>query len=152
MNRQNIVVNKLTLESTRNGTVISPEPWEKGVKDMVIAYPNQVTRIQATFSMTGGQYVWHCHIVEHEDNEMMRPYRVGPKQTGQAMSNYLLFTGTVAVTEEPRKLIRLIDFDVDGIFLGAEELAVPSSKYKQRRETRKRSRPEDDICMLRKAP
>jgi spore coat protein A len=23
-------------------------------------------------------YVWHCHIVEHEDNEMMRPYRVGP--------------------------------------------------------------------------
>jgi FtsP/CotA-like multicopper oxidase with cupredoxin domain len=27
--------------------------------------------------------VWHCHIVEHEDNEMMRPYRIGPVQTGQ---------------------------------------------------------------------
>jgi spore coat protein A, manganese oxidase len=27
--------------------------------------------------------VWHCHIVEHEDNEMMRPYRVGPVQSGQ---------------------------------------------------------------------
>ena len=26
---------------------------------------------------TPGQFVWHCHIVEHEDNEMMRPYRVG---------------------------------------------------------------------------
>jgi len=25
-----------------------------------------------------GLYVWHCHILEHEDNEMMRPYRVGP--------------------------------------------------------------------------
>lgn len=25
-----------------------------------------------------GLYVWHCHIVEHEDNEMMRPYLVGP--------------------------------------------------------------------------
>jgi hypothetical protein len=25
-----------------------------------------------------GRYVWHCHIVEHEDNEMMRPYVVGP--------------------------------------------------------------------------
>jgi FtsP/CotA-like multicopper oxidase with cupredoxin domain len=30
-----------------------------------------------------GQYVWHCHIVSHEDNEMMRPYRIGPPQTGQ---------------------------------------------------------------------
>jgi FtsP/CotA-like multicopper oxidase with cupredoxin domain len=27
--------------------------------------------------------VWHCHIVEHEDNEMMRPYRIGPVQEGQ---------------------------------------------------------------------
>jgi FtsP/CotA-like multicopper oxidase with cupredoxin domain len=27
--------------------------------------------------------VWHCHIVEHEDNEMMRPYRIGPVQPGQ---------------------------------------------------------------------
>ena len=30
-----------------------------------------------------GQFVWHCHIVEHEDNEMMRPYRIGPEQPGQ---------------------------------------------------------------------
>jgi FtsP/CotA-like multicopper oxidase with cupredoxin domain len=30
-----------------------------------------------------GQYVWHCHIVEHEDNEMMRPFRIGPLQPGQ---------------------------------------------------------------------
>ena len=32
---------------------------------------------------TPGQFVWHCHIVEHEDNEMMRPYRIGPPQPGQ---------------------------------------------------------------------
>jgi FtsP/CotA-like multicopper oxidase with cupredoxin domain len=31
----------------------------------------------------GGQFVWHCHIVEHEDNEMMLPLRVGPPQPGQ---------------------------------------------------------------------
>jgi bilirubin oxidase len=54
-----------------------PEPWETGFKDTVIAYPGQVTRIKAKFDLPG-QYVWHCHIVEHEDNEMMRPYRVGP--------------------------------------------------------------------------
>jgi spore coat protein A, manganese oxidase len=59
-----------------------PEPWEEGLKDTVIAYPGEVTRVKARFS-TPGQFVWHCHIVEHEDNEMMRPYRIGPAQPGQ---------------------------------------------------------------------
>jgi FtsP/CotA-like multicopper oxidase with cupredoxin domain len=59
-----------------------PEPWETGVKDTVIAYPGQVTRVRTRFN-TPGQFVWHCHIVEHEDNEMMRPFRVGPVQVGQ---------------------------------------------------------------------
>jgi FtsP/CotA-like multicopper oxidase with cupredoxin domain len=59
-----------------------PEPWESGLKDTVVAYPGEVTRIRAKFA-TAGQYVWHCHIVEHEDNEMMRPYRIGPAQSGQ---------------------------------------------------------------------
>jgi FtsP/CotA-like multicopper oxidase with cupredoxin domain len=58
------------------------EAWESGYKDTVIAYPGEVTRIRAQFKKNG-QYVWHCHIVEHEDNEMMRPYRIGPIQTGQ---------------------------------------------------------------------
>ena len=65
-----------------DGVVTPPEPWETGRKDTVIAYPGQVTRIRAQFN-TPGQYVWHCHIVEHEDNEMMRPYRIGPVQHGQ---------------------------------------------------------------------
>ncbi len=56
-----------------------PEVWESGVKDTVTAYPGEVTRIKATFG-TAGQYVWHCHILEHEDNEMMRPYRIGPQR------------------------------------------------------------------------
>ena len=59
-----------------------PEASETGWKDTVIAYPGEVTRIRLTFD-TPGQYVWHCHIVEHEDNEMMRPYRIGPIQPGQ---------------------------------------------------------------------
>jgi len=57
------------------GTVRAPEPWETGPKDVVIAYPGEVTRIAATFDIPG-RYVWHCHIVEHEDNEMMLPYLV----------------------------------------------------------------------------
>ena len=54
-----------------------PEAWETGFKDTVIAYPGEVTRIKARFD-TAGLFVWHCHIIDHEDNEMMRPYRVGP--------------------------------------------------------------------------
>jgi FtsP/CotA-like multicopper oxidase with cupredoxin domain len=65
-----------------DGNVTLPEPWETGFKDTVVAYPGQVTRIRARFG-TPGQFVWHCHIVEHEDNEMMRPYRIGPEQPGQ---------------------------------------------------------------------
>lgn len=64
------------------GDVRPPEAWESGRKDTVIAYPGEVTRIRAQFN-TAGQFVWHCHIVEHEDNEMMRPYRIGPVQPGQ---------------------------------------------------------------------
>jgi len=57
------------------GTVRGPEPWETGWKDTVIAYPDEITRIKAKFDIAG-LFVWHCHILEHEDNEMMRPYRV----------------------------------------------------------------------------
>jgi FtsP/CotA-like multicopper oxidase with cupredoxin domain len=59
------------------GPTRPPEPTERGLKDTVIAYPGQITRVRALFDLAG-LYVWHCHIVEHEDNEMMRPYRVGP--------------------------------------------------------------------------
>lgn len=56
---------------------VGVQPHETGYKDTVIALPGQVTRIKATFDVAG-LYVWHCHIVEHEDNEMMRPYVVSP--------------------------------------------------------------------------
>ena len=67
-----------------SGDVRSPEMWESGFKDTVIAYPDEVTRVRLQFT-SPGQFVWHCHIVEHEDNEMMRPYRIGPIQPGQPM-------------------------------------------------------------------
>jgi spore coat protein A len=59
------------------GNVRGPESWETGYKDTVIAYPGEITRVKAIYDLPGF-YVWHCHIVEHEDNEMMRPFHVGP--------------------------------------------------------------------------
>lgn len=66
------VVNR---ESVEDGSVREPESWETGFKDTVIAYPDEITRVRAHFDVRG-RFVWHCHIVEHEDNEMMRPYQV----------------------------------------------------------------------------
>jgi FtsP/CotA-like multicopper oxidase with cupredoxin domain len=79
-----------------------PLPYEEGWKDTVITYPGEVTRIAIRWATTdtpvgaivpgdntypfdptstlfsnGVGYVWHCHIIDHEDNEMMRNYTVG---------------------------------------------------------------------------
>jgi len=53
-------------------------PWpihETGRKDTVVCYPGDITIIKALFDIKGN-YVWHCHILDHEDNEMMRPLNV----------------------------------------------------------------------------
>jgi FtsP/CotA-like multicopper oxidase with cupredoxin domain len=86
LNRQEIFVDEAnrTVQVVSGSTPTPPQPWENGNKDTVIAYPGQVTRVVGVFD-TPGQFVWHCHIVEHEDNEMMRPYRVGPVQPGQPL-------------------------------------------------------------------
>ena len=54
-----------------------PLATELGPKDMVIALPWTVTRIKMTFDKPG-RYVWHCHILSHEDHDMMRPFHIGP--------------------------------------------------------------------------
>ena len=86
VNREGLVRNQnedeVALPIQLDGNVTPPQAGESGFKDTVIAYPGQVTRIRATFD-SPGQFVWHCHIVEHEDNEMMRPMRVGPPQAGE---------------------------------------------------------------------
>ena len=57
------------------GPPVPPDPNEMGWKDTFRAHPGQLSRIIARFNRAG-IYVWHCHILEHEDNEMMRPYQV----------------------------------------------------------------------------
>jgi spore coat protein A len=52
-----------------------PAENEAGWKDTVQVFPGEVTRIVAKFDRPG-EYVWHCHILSHEDHEMMRRYVV----------------------------------------------------------------------------
>jgi spore coat protein A len=57
---------------------LPPDPNEMGWKDTARVNAKTVTRIIVPFTGYAGRYVWHCHILEHEDNEMMRPYEVLP--------------------------------------------------------------------------
>jgi spore coat protein A len=52
-----------------------PAANEAGWKDTVVVNPGEVARIVAKFDLPG-EYVWHCHILSHEDHEMMRPYQI----------------------------------------------------------------------------
>jgi spore coat protein A len=61
------------------GPPVRPEPHEAGWKDTVRADVLMATRIIIKFEGFMGRYVWHCHVLEHEDNEMMRPYDVLPR-------------------------------------------------------------------------
>jgi spore coat protein A len=79
------------------GPATPPDPNEAGWKDTVKAFPGQVTRFAVRYApmdkpinddnlyypfdpnALGHGFVWHCHIVDHEDNEMMRPYMVNAK-------------------------------------------------------------------------
>jgi spore coat protein A len=61
---------------TYRGAAIPPDANEAGWKDTVRADSGMVTRIITRFEGFPGRYAWHCHILEHGDNEMMRPYEI----------------------------------------------------------------------------
>jgi spore coat protein A len=61
----------------KQGQMKPPAAHEAGWKDTAVMLPGEVTRIMARFDRPG-RYVYHCHILSHEDHEMMRPYHVGP--------------------------------------------------------------------------
>ena len=88
LNRQPFDVNTyLTTGKVQfTGMPIAPETNERPAwKDTIKTYPGYITRVIQKFDLPPGtattpgqefRYVWHCHILEHEDNEMMRPYKV----------------------------------------------------------------------------
>ncbi|MBT2695750.1 multicopper oxidase domain-containing protein [Bacillus sp. ISL-55] len=86
LNRQDFDVNNFNEEEWINsgegiilGEKHDPHPSENGWKDTVRVEPGKVTRIIVPFRNYTGEYVWHCHILEHEDNDMMRPLIITEK-------------------------------------------------------------------------
>jgi len=83
----NYVPKQLRIAPYVQGSLVGPKPNEKGWKDTIQMNPGEATIIRVRFASQNGSpypfdatkgpgYVWHCHIIDHEDNEMMRPYIV----------------------------------------------------------------------------
>lgn len=53
-----------------------PKDYERGFKDTINAEAGKVTKFIVHFTGYAGEYVWHCHLLEHEDHDMMRPMKV----------------------------------------------------------------------------
>jgi spore coat protein A len=70
---EGVTVNDVVLTP---GTVTPPDAYELGRKDTAICPPGIVTRVLVNFPNRTGKYVYHCHILSHEDSEMMRFYEV----------------------------------------------------------------------------
>jgi spore coat protein A len=66
----------IAVEPYLQGAREAPPAHERGWKDTVRADPGEVVRIIARFDGYTGKYPWHCHMLEHEDNEMMLRFEV----------------------------------------------------------------------------
>ena len=66
----------IAVEPYLRDTRVAPPLEERGWKDTVRVDPNEVVRIIARFDGYSGKYPWHCHMLEHEDNEMMLQFEV----------------------------------------------------------------------------
>lgn len=73
LDRQDFVLQGDQVVTT--GPRVPPPAWEAGWKDTVQSYPLQITRVIAKFTEHTGLFPYHCHLLEHEDNEMMRQFR-----------------------------------------------------------------------------
>ena len=113
------IINTIPKNKYNLSAPIPAAPNERGWKDVIKAYPNQITtyivrfaptelpawtpKVLARFSFDpsiGPGYVWHCHIVEHEDNDMMRPMSVLPNP-----SRKLLKSADIVSTVNPGSVV-----------------------------------------------
>ncbi len=75
-----------------------PSEENAGRKDTFIVYPGEVARVKALFDREG-LYVWHCHILSHEDYDMMRPFEVIRKTEEVAGVDHPSVTSTSFISD-----------------------------------------------------
>jgi Multicopper oxidase len=63
-----------------DGVLHALDDNERGLKDTVRVNPNEVVDVVVRFEVFAGRYMYHCHILEHEDRDMMRPFVVMPPE------------------------------------------------------------------------
>jgi spore coat protein A len=123
------------------GDTRDAEDNEKGWKDTAIMLPDEVTRVIARFDRPG-RYVWHCHILSHEDHEMMRPFHVGALPAAglkseaaedisvENLAGFRLYPnpvsdqGFVEFTLEESSNVRISLYDLDGRLVKKDDLGM----------------------------
>ena len=97
----------LNRQAQGSETATDPEAYEMAFEDTVTVGPHETVRLMVKFSQFTGTFVWHCHILEHEDLEMMRTFRiVSPgdyDQDGDVdADDYTLWKNTFGTTGDDR--------------------------------------------------
>ena len=98
-------------------TATGPTPSEQGWKDTVTVNSGEVVTLRIRWAEQDGNpfpfdasvgpgYVWHCHLLEHEDNEMMRPYTV--ESASASNSNWTIAALAVVVVVVAAVLVLLV--------------------------------------------
>ena len=68
------------LEAYVTGPVLPAQPWEKGLKETIQCPQGYITRVAMTWEPYAQNFMYHCHVLDHEDFDMMRPTSVLPKE------------------------------------------------------------------------
>lgn len=101
--------NVVSLSSYLTGTATSAQPEEQGWKDTLTVYSGEVVTLRVRFAPQDGSsftfdaakgpgYVWHCHLLEHEDHQMMRPYKIQAPAANVPLETTVVVTAVGAAT------------------------------------------------------
>jgi spore coat protein A, manganese oxidase len=83
------------------------KPSDKGLKDTYVIHPGEMVRLKAKFDKEG-LYVWHCHILSHEDHDMMRPMVVSAKPKGYQKSE-VIENESLMIYPNPAQTVLTVD-------------------------------------------
>jgi FtsP/CotA-like multicopper oxidase with cupredoxin domain len=117
--------NVVPVETFLSGSPRLPEPNEMGFKDTYVVYPGEVTTFKMKFAPQEGNsfpfdatlgpgYVWHCHILDHEDNNMMRPYKLLPEGTSDNFEQSINISNSILnISPNPIKDVANISYSLN---------------------------------------